>query len=73
MQNQKFTSPNKLAEEALLELRHRIMEVNPADFDIENKKNILKIFQVEGESNWGDRLKIVTKKKEILANVLTRK
>ena len=54
MQNQKFTSPNKLAEEALLELQHRITVVNVTDFDIENKENILKIFKVEGEPNWGE-------------------
>jgi len=73
MQNQKFTTPNKLAEQALLELRKRIKEVNLTDFDIENKENILKIFQVEGEPNWGESLIIVTKKKEILARVLTGK
>lgn len=71
MQNQKFTTPNKLAEDALLELRQRLKEVNLADFDIDNKENSLKIFQVEGEPNWGERLIIVTKKKEILAEVLT--
>jgi hypothetical protein len=54
-----------------LELRHRIIEVEPTEYDIENKENILKIFQVEGEPNWGERLIIVAKKKEILANVLT--
>lgn len=71
MQNQKYTIPNKLAEEALLELRQRITEVNLADFDTDNKENILKIFQVEGEPNWGESLVIVTKKKEILAEVLS--
>ena len=71
MQNQKFTSPNKLAEEALLELQHRITEANLTDFEIDNKENILKIFQVEGEPNWGERLIVVTKKKEILAQVLS--
>ena len=71
MQIQKFTTPNKLAEEALLELRQRITEANLADIDIENKENILKIFQVEGEPNWGESLIFVTKKKEILAEVLT--
>lgn len=73
MQIQKFTLANKLAEEALLEFRQRITEVNLVDFDIENKENILKIFQVEGEPNWVERLIIVTKKKEILANVLSGK
>ena len=71
MQNQKFINPNKLAEEALLELQLRITDVDLTDFEIENKVNILKIFQVEGEPNWGERLIVVTKKKEILANVLT--
>ena len=71
MQNQKFINTNKLAEEALLELRQRITEVDPPDFDIENKENILKIFQVEVEPNWDEKLIIVTKKKQILANVLT--
>ncbi len=71
MEIQKFINPNKLAEEALLELRHRITEVNLTDFDIENKENVLKIFQVDGLPNWGESLVIVTKKKEILANVLT--
>lgn len=71
MQNQKYTIPNKLAEEALLELRQRITEVNLADFDTDNKENILKIFQVEDEPNWGESLVIVTKKKEILAEVLS--
>ena len=71
MQNQKFINPNKLAEEALLELQHRITDVDLTDFEIENKENILKIFQVEGEPNWGERLIVVTKKKEILANVLS--
>ena len=71
MENQKFINPNKLAEEALLELRKRITEVDLTDFEIENKENILKIFQVEGEPNWGERLIVVTKKKEILANVLS--
>jgi hypothetical protein len=71
MENQKFNTPNKLAEEALFELRHRITEVNLDDFHIENKENILKIFQVEGEPNWGESLIIVTIKKEILANVLS--
>ncbi len=70
---QKFITPNKLAEEALLELRQRITEVNLTDFKIENKENALKIFQVEGEPNWGERLIIVTKKKEILACVLSGK
>ena len=32
-------------------------------------ENILKIFQVEGEPNWGERLIVVTKKKEILAQL----
>lgn len=73
MQNQKFTLPNKLAEEALSELRKRITEVNLSDFDIDNKENILKVFQVEGVPNWGERFIIVTKKKEILANVLSGK
>ena len=73
MQNQKFTNPNKLAEEALLELRQRITEVDPTDFDIGNKENILQIFQVKGEPNWGEKLIIVTKKKEILASVLSGK
>jgi hypothetical protein len=54
-----------------LELRQRITEVNLADFEIDNKENILKIFQLEGEPNWGERLIIITKKKEILAEVLT--
>jgi hypothetical protein len=71
MQNQKFINPNKLAEEALLDLQHRITDVDLTDFEIENKENILKIFQVEGEPNWGEKLIIVTKKKEILANVLS--
>jgi hypothetical protein len=71
MQIQKFTTPNKLAEEAMLELQHRITEVKLTDFDIENKENILKIFQVQGEPNWGESLIIVTKKKEILDSVLT--
>ena len=71
MQTQIFTIPNKLAEEALLELRHRITEVEPTNFDIENKENILKIFQVEGEPNWGEIIIIVTQKKEILGIVLT--
>lgn len=71
MENQKFTTPNKLAEEALLELRQRMIEVTLADFEIDNKENILKIFQVEGEPNWSERLIIVTSKKEILAEVLT--
>ncbi len=51
MQKQKFNTPNKLAEEALLELRKRITEFDVADFDIENKENVLQIFQVEGEPN----------------------
>jgi hypothetical protein len=51
MQIQKFHNPNKLAEEAMLELQHRITEVKLTDFDIENKENILKIFQIEGEPN----------------------
>lgn len=38
---------------------------------MDNKENILKIFQVEGEPNWGESLIILTKKKEILANVLS--
>lgn len=71
MQNQKFINPNKLAEEALLELQHRIIDVDLTDFEIENKENILKIFQVEGEPNWGESVVIVTKKKGILAEVLT--
>ena len=73
IQPQKFITPNKLAEEALLELRHRITEVNLVDFEIENKENILKIFQVEGEPNWGESVIIVKKKKEVLAEVLTGK
>jgi hypothetical protein len=71
MDKQKFTIPNKLAEEAILELRHRITEVNLVDFEIENKENILQIFQFEGEPNWAERFIIVTKKKVILAEVLT--
>ena len=51
MQIQKFNIPYKLAEEALLELRHRITEVHPTDFEVHCKENILKIFQVEGEPN----------------------
>ena len=70
MQNQKFLIPNQLAEEALLELQHRITEVNVTDFDIENKENILKVFKVEGEPNWDESVIIVTKNKEILACVL---
>jgi len=71
MQNQKFNIPNKLAEEALSELRNRITELNLADFDIDNKENILKIFQVEGEPNWGEKLIVASKKKEMLACVIT--
>lgn len=71
MQNRKFNISNKLAEEALLELRHRVTEVEPTNFEIENKENILKIFQVEGEPNWGERLIIVTRRKEILSVVLS--
>lgn len=71
MEKQKFTIPNKLAEEALLELRHRITEVNLTDIDIENKENLLKIFRVDGEPNWGESFIIVTYKKEILAEVLS--
>jgi hypothetical protein len=71
MEKQKFITSNKLAEEALLELRPRITEVDPTEFDIENKENILQIFQVKGEPNWGEKLIIVTKKKEILASILT--
>lgn len=71
MKIQKFINPNKLAEKALLELRQRITEVDLTDFDIENKENVLKIFQVEGELSWGEKLIIVTKKKKILANVLS--
>jgi len=65
MQNQKFLIPNKLAEEALLELQHRITEVNVTDFDIENKENILKVFKVEDEPNWGERLIVIALKKVI--------
>jgi hypothetical protein len=71
MQNQKFSIPNKLAEEALFELRNRITEANLTNFDIDNKENILKIFQLEGEPDWGEKLIVVTKKKEILAQVLS--
>ena len=71
MQKQKFITTNKLAEEALLELRQRITEVNLTDIDIENKEKVLQIFLVEGEPNWGEKLIIVTKKKEILASILT--
>jgi hypothetical protein len=71
MEKQKFINSNKLAEEALLELIQRIIEVELTDFDIENKENIIKIFQIEGEPNWGERLIIVTQKKEILGKVLT--
>jgi len=71
MEKQKFINPNKLAEEALLELRQRITEVNLAEFDIDNKKDILLIFRVVGEPNWGERLIIATKRKEILASLLT--
>jgi hypothetical protein len=35
------------------------------------KENTLKIFKVEGEPNWGESVIIVTKNKEILANVLS--
>jgi hypothetical protein len=73
MQTQKFTTPNNLAEEALRELNLRLTELNLADYEIDNKENILKVFQVDGEPNWGERLIIVTKKKEILANVLSGK
>ena len=52
MQNQKFTLPNKLADGVLSELRQRIMEATLADYDIENKEKILKIFKVESEPNW---------------------
>ena len=31
-----------------------LTEVNLADFDIENKENILKIFQFEGDPNWNN-------------------
>ena len=71
MEKQKFNKSNKLAEEALLELRQHITEVNVTDFDIVNKENILKIFKVEGEPNWGESVIIVTKNKEILASVLS--
>jgi hypothetical protein len=71
MQIQKFITPNKLAGEALLELRQRITELDLTDFNIENKENVLQIFQVDGDPNWGEKLIIVTKKKEILASVLT--
>ena len=54
-----------------MELRQRITEINLTDFNIENKENIPQIFQVKGEPNWCEKLIIVTKKKEILANVLT--
>ena len=56
----------KLTEEVLLELRQRKTKVNLADFEIENEGNILKIFQVEGEPDWGESFIIVTRWKEIL-------
>ncbi|HOD62593.1 MAG TPA: hypothetical protein PKG96_10890 [Bacilli bacterium] len=53
MEKQKFNKSNKLAEEALMELRQRIAEISLIDagVDVEIKEDVLKIFQVDGEPN----------------------
>ncbi len=73
MDKQKFNKPNRLAEEALEELRQRIVEIplTDAEIDIENRENIIKIFQINGEPNWNEKYIIINKKKEILLKVLT--
>jgi len=73
MEKQKFNKSNKLAEEALMELRQRIAEISLIDagVDVEIKEDVLKIFQVDGEPNWGEKFIIVTKKNVALLQVLT--
>jgi hypothetical protein len=73
MDKQKFNKPNRLAEEALEELRQRLVEISltDAEFEIENRENIIKIFKINGEPNWNEKYIIVTKKKEILLKILT--
>lgn len=54
MEKQKFNKPNRLAEEALMELRQRITEITLIDVEIE--EDMLRVFQVDGEPNWGEIL-----------------
>ena len=73
MEKQIFNRSNRLAEEALNELRQRLTEIpsSATEIDFENKENILKIYQIYGEPNWGERFIIVTEKKEILSKILS--
>lgn len=75
MDKQMFPKSNQLAEEALLELRNRLTEISitDVDFELENKDNVIAIYQIQGEPNWDERFIIVTRNRDILSKVLLKK
>jgi len=68
-----FPKSNQIAEDALLELRNRLTEIsiNDADIEIENKDNVIAIYQILGEPNWDERYIVVIRNREILSKVLS--
>jgi len=68
-----FPKSNQLAEDALLELRNRLTEIsiNDIDIDIENKDNVITVYQILGEPNWDESVIVVTWNREILSKVLS--
>lgn len=68
-----FTKSNQLAEKALFELRQRLTEISitDADIELENKDNVIAIYQIQGEPNWEERFIVVTRNREILLKVLS--
>jgi len=68
-----FNKANRLAEEALIELRQRLTEISitDTDIDIENKDNVFKVYKILYEPNWGERFIVVTKNKDILSKVIS--
>lgn len=68
-----FPKSNQLAEEALFELRQRLTEIsiNDADIELENKDNVVAIYQIQGEPNWEERFIVVARNREILSKILS--
>lgn len=68
-----FPKSNQLAEDALLELRNQLTEISitDADFKLENKDNVIAIYQILGEPNWDERYIVVIRNREILSKILS--
>ena len=74
MERSMFKAPNKLAQEALLELKMRLAEIkNDFNIDLGNIEpiNVLQVYEISGEPNWGEEYIVITKQREILGQLLS--